>query len=65
MFYPGKDGALRAGVIDDNQWDNALVGSNSVAFNYNTIAYGGGSFATGCETQARGTLSSVFGRNTI
>ncbi len=64
MFYPGK-AALRAGVVEDFQWDDVNVGSISMAFGFNTIASGSGSFATGDQTKASGGISSVFGSNTI
>ena len=64
MYYPGK-GAFRAGVVEGTHWDNALVGNNSVAFGFNSIARAPLTFALGDETRARGFISSAFGSNTI
>lgn len=63
-FYPGK-AAFRAGRIQNfpDYWDNASVGSYSVALGYDIKASGDYSFAAGRENIAQGLYSSAFGRN--
>ncbi len=70
MWYPGK-AAFRAGSIQSSQWDDASIGTNSVAMgrdvmasNYyatalgiSTVASGIGSTALGGYTQATGDYS--------
>lgn len=63
MFYPAK-AAFRAGAVDDTQWDNSLVGENSVAMGFNTIAVGGYATAMGVNTMASGVSATAMGYQT-
>ena len=64
MWYPGK-AALRAGYVDGTRWDDAYVGSHSVAFGYNTSGDGDFSMATGSDTIAYGNYSTAMGQDTL
>lgn len=64
MFYPGK-AALRAGYAGANQWDDANIGTYSVALGDSTIASGVESTALGSVTTASGGYSLAAGRSTI
>ena len=78
MWYPRK-AAFRAGNVDGSFWDEANIGTESVAFNKNTtasgifsaalgdstIASGARSFATGFFTTASGSASQAGGTLTV
>jgi hypothetical protein len=63
MWYP-RMGAFRVGRVTGSQWDDANVGSSSVATGYNTTASGSYSTATGGSTTASGSYSTAMGYNT-
>lgn len=60
MWIPSK-AAFRAGVVTGSTWNNANIGSYSVAFGYNTTASGWASSAFGNATIASGGFSMAFG----
>lgn len=60
MWIPSK-AAFRAGVVTGSTWNNANIGSYSVAFGYNTTASGWASSALGNATIASGAFSTAFG----
>jgi len=60
MWFPGK-AAFRAGAVVGAQWNDADVGSHSVAFNLNTRAVGSYSAAFGEGTNALGRSSVAVG----
>jgi hypothetical protein len=76
MWFPDK-AAFRAGRVNGNLWDNSLIGLNSMAWGYNTLASmlyttawgestaagGYGATAWGQGTQALGDFSTVWGQN--
>jgi trimeric autotransporter adhesin len=63
MWYPSK-AAFRVGRVTGTQWDNATVGSYSLATGYNTTASGGYSTAMGFNTTASGDYSTAMGSTT-
>jgi len=63
VFFHGN-AALRAGRVDNFQWDDPSVGNYSVAFGQNTTASGSNSFAMGSGTTASITRAVAFGLNT-
>ena len=63
MWYPGK-AALRAGYVEGTQWDNANMGSYSMAMGYSTKASGLVSTAMGDFTVASGYRSTAMGEAT-
>ncbi len=65
MFYDASKGAFRAGVTTGAQWDDANVGSSSVAFGGNTTATGLYSSAFGGSTIAGGNYSTAMGSGTV
>lgn len=65
MWYPGKY-AFRAGRVDSfgsTYWDNANIGTGSIALGYNTRASGNNSFAANLATTASGNESVALGNN--
>lgn len=60
MWYPGN-AALRAGYVDDTQWDDANIGDFSTAFGYSSIASGPFSLAAGRIDTASGYSSIAMG----
>lgn len=67
MWYPAK-AAFRAGWVNTNAWDDANVGTYSVAIGENTqasgsraVAMGGGATASGDYSLAAGLLTSAEG----
>lgn len=65
MFFDAQTGALRMGVAQSNEWDNANVGGLSVAMGGNVTASGDGSFALGQDSVASGSGSFALGRDGI
>ena len=65
MFFDVSKGAFRAGGVSGTRWDDADVGSNSVAFGSQTRASGAYSTATGHYTTASGAGSTAMGYNVI
>jgi hypothetical protein len=62
MWYPRK-AAIRAGRVTGTQWDDANVGSGSVAMGQDTRASGANAFAAGSSTIASGSESVALGEN--
>ena len=60
MWYPGK-AALRAGSVNETQWDNDNVGLYSMAVGYSTTANNLASTAMGYSTTASGLNSTAMG----
>ncbi len=60
MWYPAKV-AFRAGRIDGTQWDDANIGSMSIATGFSTTASGNSSTAMGYKTTASGNVSTAMG----
>ena len=79
MFFDQSLGALRAGRIQNTNWDNTNLGgysfaagtntiasgNNSVAFGYQTVASGTHSLAGGNQSEATGNLSFAFGKEVV
>ena len=65
MFFNPNKAAFRAGYIDNNQWDNDSIGSNSVAMGFNTKAISMRSTAFGNTTRAAGPSSTAMGSQTV
>jgi hypothetical protein len=63
LWYPRK-AAFRAGYANGNMWNDAYIGSYSVAFGNETIASAFGTFAMGYQAQAIGNYAAAFGNNT-
>jgi hypothetical protein len=61
LFFNKSKGAFRAGMANDNQWNDAYVGNSSVALGNISIARGFASFAMGDGSTASGWASSAFG----
>ena len=64
FWYPPK-AAFRAGVITEEQWDEAYIGDASVAFGSDTTASGAYSVAMGTNVAASGTSAIGMGANLI
>ena len=64
LWYPGK-AAFRVGHTSSGQWDDASVGTFSVAMGFDTVASGGNSTAMGSSTIASGHYATAMGANTI
>lgn len=60
MWYPSK-AAFRAGSVDGTAWDDANIGSYTLAGGFNTMATGMYSFAMGNNTQATGPSAIAMG----
>jgi Chaperone of endosialidase/Head domain of trimeric autotransporter adhesin len=65
MVWNPRKAAFRAGNVSGNQWDDANVGTRSIAFGQGTIASGTNSTALGNFTTASGSNSTVFGVTTV
>lgn len=63
MFYESNTGSFRAGVANDNSWNNGNLGLASAAFNMNTKASGQLSAAFGLNTVAASYGAVVMGQN--
>ena len=63
LWYPGK-AAFRVGHTSSGQWDDASVGTSSVAMGLDTVASGGNSTALGASTLANGGNSTAMGAST-
>ncbi|MCK6417879.1 MAG: tail fiber domain-containing protein [Alphaproteobacteria bacterium] len=64
MFFDKSKGAFRAGYTLGTQWDDAGIGTASVAFGTSSIASGSNSFTAGVSTAATGTASVALGSAT-
>ena len=60
MWIPAK-AAFRAGNVSSNQWDDANIGSSSIAMGYSTRATGDYSNAMGNGTTASGNTATAMG----
>jgi hypothetical protein len=59
MWVPAK-GAFRAGAVAGSNWDNANIGTNTIAMGYNTLANGSmGAVALGYGAQATGGFGAT------
>ena len=63
MFWYPSQAAFRAGVITEEQWDEANIGGASVAFGSDTTASGTYSVAMGTNVAASGTSAIGMGAN--
>jgi len=64
MWHAGK-AAFRAGDVSGTEWDDAGVGSRSVAFGSDTRASGSASTAMGNRSTASGPTSTAMGELTV
>ncbi len=64
MWYPAKN-ALRAGSVNGSQWDDSNIGTDSVAFGYNTIASGNRAFAAGNANTASNLNTVALGKDNM
>ncbi len=60
MWYPAK-AAFRAGYVSGTQWDDANIGSYSIAMGNGPTASGSNSIAIGRSADATGTASTSIG----
>lgn len=65
MFFNKAKGALRAGEVQGSQWNNASVGTNSVAFGTNCTASGTAALAGGIGSTASGSPSFAYGDTAV
>jgi hypothetical protein len=63
LWWPGR-GAFRAGGVSGSQWDDASIGTRSMAMGYNTTASENYSTALGVGTTASGVSSTAMGEYT-
>lgn len=63
MYIPAKDGALRAGAVSGTQWDNASIGSGSLAVGSSNTASGSQSVSLGSNSTASGAQAATLGSN--
>jgi trimeric autotransporter adhesin len=63
MWYP-KKAAFRAGRVQETRWNDANIGSYSLATGINTTASGSASSAMGSNTAASGSASTAMGFST-
>jgi hypothetical protein len=63
-FFNPKKGAFRAGVAQGTEWDDANVGSGSIAMGFNNTASGDGATAMGANNVASGENSTAMGDGT-
>ncbi len=61
IFYDKSKAAFRAGATNGTEWDDANVGTNSVALGAANTASGGNSTALGIANVASGDNSTVLG----
>ncbi|MFZ6047408.1 hypothetical protein ACFW0H_14980 [Pseudomonas sp. CR3202] len=64
MFFDTQKAAFRAGYVNGTQWDNASIGTFSMAMGGVTTASGDGSTALGQGTTANGLSSTAIGEST-
>ncbi len=65
MFFNPNKAAFRAGTVDGAQWNDANIGSGSVAIGPHTLATNYGSVSIGYETQSTDSASVALGYKTI
>ena len=63
MWYP-KRAAFRVGYVGANQWDDAYIGTSSVAMGYNSVASDNYSIAIGYTAIANAFGSTAIGYST-
>jgi hypothetical protein len=63
LWYPGKS-AFRVGRVSGSEWNDAAIGSSSVAMGEGTTASGTSSTAIGRSTTADGIASTAMGNVT-
>ena len=61
MFFDTSKGAFRAGQVTGTQWDDANVGTRSIAFGYNTTSSAAYSTAMGYNTTSSAAYSTAMG----
>ena len=64
-FFDVGQGALRAGIVESTQWNNASLGLGSCATGKNTQATGNYSSAKGLLAQATGIYSDASGHESL
>lgn len=64
FFFDKAKAAFRAGYVENDEWDDANVGTASAAFGVNTTASAQGAVAGGVTASASGAGSAAFGVNT-
>ncbi len=64
MFWNPRKAAFRAGRVNANEWDDANLGFESVAFGSQTVASGSYSSAFGWSSEASGPDATAFGLGT-
>jgi hypothetical protein len=64
LWYPAK-AAFRAGLVEGTQWDDASIGTSSVAMGTSTTASGPGSVAIGYRSVASGVAAAAIGSENI
>ncbi|MCC7305380.1 MAG: hypothetical protein IT558_03865, partial [Alphaproteobacteria bacterium] len=62
LFFNKTKGAFRAGISTGTRWDDANIGTGSVAFGNDTQATGSYSTALGNETLVTGNRSTAMGQ---
>lgn len=62
MFFDRSKGAFRVGEVAGTQWDDASVGTHSVAMGLGTSASGAESFAVGLDSVANNSVSFAAGQ---
>jgi len=72
FFFDKSKSAFRAGMVQSTQWDDANVGSNSVAFGSGNTAsgsssasFGTGNTSSGIASLTSGSNNSVAGGNSV
>jgi len=65
MVWNPRKAAFRAGQVFATEWDDANIGSSSVAFGSGTISSANQTSAFGFSTTASGNVASAFGMSTI
>lgn len=65
LYFKAIKGAIRAGGVSDDSWDNSNVGVYSTAFGQNTKATDNSATAFGNGTTASGLNSTAMGQTTI
>ncbi|MCB9973221.1 MAG: tail fiber domain-containing protein [Rhodospirillales bacterium] len=65
MFFDKSKGAFRAGTVTGSEWDDANVGSYSVALGAGSLANGDAAFASGYNTIASGIASTAIGSGAV
>ena len=63
LFFDKGKAAIRAGFVDNTNWDLSNLGTNSVAFGRNSMATGLTSVAIGRESVATEDYAVAIGRN--